>query len=816
MKGIFKWLIYLAIVVVGILAIGLILTNFYKKEILSEINLRLQETVNGDVKIGDYNITFLHKFPHLSITLKDVYLNGPRYELYQRAFLKAERVDVNVEAFKLFVKELSIKSVDVEHGELFVFRTIEGYTNVEVFKTHRAAGTGAGEKLVVIDLKQINLKDIHVAFQDSLKHKSFGVHFANTENILAATNAGSSIHIIGNMTFQGLLLNATKGKFLKDKSTLTDLDLELDSTRQHLTLRPSTMIFDKSKIRLKGEFELNNTGKFQLNIESDQMDYNEALSILADSISKKLGRFSIEKPVRVSVNINGRLEPGVKPNVDVSFSFSNSKVTAGKLELDQSSGEGKFMNHLNPQLPSDDSNSRLHFSKLNAKINNLPIEAVVTLSNMRDPYLDLKALFKVELKDLNTNLDSTSVKLLGGTFVSDFTYSGKLREYLDESKTAYEGKLNGQARITNGQFQYNRKQIRVNKLEAVFGFTEKQLDIIKLSFQINKNDVDVTGVATDFIPFFVNPQTTGKVRLAIASPKMDITGMLNSRNSKTSKSGKAKSKKRMSNMLDRLDSQLDFDLDFNIKEFVNSKFKASQLKGKLTLAHNQFIMKNVGMKFAGGRVLLNMKVDQLQRSNNPIKIDAKIKDVSLKQFFYCFNDFNQSTFRHEHVDGKLNADLDLQSDINDKFEVQTPNLIGTAKFSIRDGSLKNFEPMQKLSNFLFKGRDFTDVQFSDISTQIAMRGTAMNVSRMEIESTVLTMFIEGTYDLKNNSDFSIQIPLSNLKKRNQDIAPENIGIDAKVGASIFLRVKPDKDGKTTIMYVPFKKLRKKKKGEKDT
>ena len=82
---------------------------------------------------------------------------------------------------------------------------------------------------------------------------------------------------------------------------------------------------------------------------------------------------------------------------------------------------------------------------------------------------------------------------------------------------------------------------------------------------------------------------------------------------------------------------------------------------------------------------------------------------------------------------------------------------------------------------------------------------------MEVESTVVTMFIEGRYDLKDSSDLSIQIPLSNLKKRDQDIPPENVGVDSKVGPSVYLRVKPDKTGKNTISYDPFKKFRKKKK-----
>ena len=92
-----------------------------------------------------------------------------------------------------------------------------------------------------------------------------------------------------------------------------------------------------------------------------------------------------------------------------------------------------------------------------------------------------------------------------------------------------------------------------------------------------------------------------------------------------------------------------------------------------------------------------------------------------------------------------------------------------------------------------------------------MDGTKMNLSRMEVESTLLTMFIEGRYDLKDSTDLSIQVPLSNLKKRDQDFAPENVGTDSKAGASVYLRVRPDKNGKTAITYDPFKKLRKKKK-----
>lgn len=82
------------------------------------------------------------------------------------------------------------------------------------------------------------------------------------------------------------------------------------------------------------------------------------------------------------------------------------------------------------------------------------------------------------------------------------------------------------------------------------------------------------------------------------------------------------------------------------------------------------------------------------------------------------------------------------------------------------------------------------------------------MNRMEIQSTALTLFVKGIFNMQGNTDISIQVPLSNLKKRDDDYKPENIGADAKAGASIYLRGKPGDDGNIKFKLDVFKKLRK--------
>lgn len=80
---------------------------------------------------------------------------------------------------------------------------------------------------------------------------------------------------------------------------------------------------------------------------------------------------------------------------------------------------------------------------------------------------------------------------------------------------------------------------------------------------------------------------------------------------------------------------------------------------------------------------------------------------------------------------------------------------------------------------------------------------------MAINSSVLSLFLEGFYGFNNNTDISIQVPLKNLKKREEEARPEFISGDTKGGMSVFLRATADKEGKIKIKYDPLARFRKK-------
>ena len=97
----------------------------------------------------------------------------------------------------------------------------------------------------------------------------------------------------------------------------------------------------------------------------------------------------------------------------------------------------------------------------------------------------------------------------------------------------------------------------------------------------------------------------------------------------------------------------------------------------------------------------------------------------------------------------------------------------------------------------------SQIQFAELQNQLDIDSTTVTLHRMEIRSSAFTLYAEGTYDTKTGTDMELQIPLSNLKKRNVDAPLESKGNDSKGGLSVHLRAKTGQGWKVEDQLEPF-------------
>ena len=108
-------------------------------------------------------------------------------------------------------------------------------------------------------------------------------------------------------------------------------------------------------------------------------------------------------------------------------------------------------------------------------------------------------------------------------------------------------------------------------------------------------------------------------------------------------------------------------------------------------------------------------------------------------------------------------------------EVIGNTLKGEVKLKLKEGHLINYKPIQNISDYVFKNRDFKDVSFSEINETCTIDGFEMQIREMEVASSVLDLYISGTYNFKSESNINLIIPWSNLKKRDKNYIPKASG-----------------------------------------
>ena len=811
MKKLFKWLFYFAAIIVLLIASILATAYWNRDKLLAQLNAELNKGINGKFHIDKLDFTFLHEFPNFSVTLHNVYLRASHYEKYHRDIFSAEKIFVNLRMRPLFKRELKINSLSVDNADIFVYKTRHGDTNTDVFKKSQDSikvNDQTKETPLIFNLSKITFHNVSVVYADSAKNKFINFQFLETQQTFVKEESGYTASVKGDMHFDSLFLNPKGGSYLKDKHTRVNLNVDINRLTNKLLIHPSSISYKKNEIGLKGDFELKKEGRFTLVFYASNINYEEAKSLLNSKLIRTLSKYKLSDPATVQVSLQGRQIPGYKPEVDAEFETTQKTFRYNTVGFSSLALKGTFTNHIDDSKEKDNKNSKVTISSFKALMEKIPIAGNVTFTQLQDPVIDLSFTSKGSFSDIGHHLDNSRFTIDKGNFVTAFKYRGKLSEYLDSTRTSYQGKLKGSIKVSDISLHYKPKKIHLDKIELASSFDEKLFTIEKLNLNVNGSPISVSGKIQNFIPFFIRPQNKGYVKLSVHSPNFDLTGIASRRGpQKKSKESVKLNRRKMSDLIDLVYNKLEFDIALTMEQFQFRKFRASKFKGRLLLDNNILQVNPISMYVAEGTMKLNFSLKQVFDPISPLEIEAKIDNANIHDLFLLFNNFNQKTIEAENLRGRISADIKFNANMDEDYTLLAPSMRGTLDCRISNGRLKNFEPMENMSNFLFKKRDFSDVEFAELNSNFSITGTNMDISRMEIQSSVLSLFLEGRYSFTDSTSLSVQLPLSNLKKRHKDFKPKNIGTDSKAGPSVYLHVYRDKDinSKIKIDYDPFKK-----------
>jgi hypothetical protein len=806
----FKALKILIISLVAIYLIAYIYVVINKKKIIAQVTEQISKKINGNVKIGDADISFFRSFPRISVLINDASITDTMFAQHQHPFFSAKEVFVNLNIWKLIKKEPPLTGLRIENGSIYLYTDTSGYTNTYMLKSKKDPEGGPKRTSADINLKNIQLNNFRITLDDRKKEKlhDFIVHDLyvkledNEETLVMSTDADILVN--------SLAFNLPRGTFLKGADFKGDFKMKYGKESQLLTFDSIDVRLSGQKYNMSGSFDLGDKNPaFSLRVHVRNAIYDGIKKLLPKRIDSSLSIVSLDKPLDADAQLNGPLHGG-EPYIYAKWNVKKTHLATPFLDFDDATFTGFYMNEMVPGLPRNDPNSMLSISNFTAIWHTLPVTSQkIEIVNLAVPVLtaDLRSTFP--LKSLNDVIHTNSLDFAAGDASVVLAYKGPI-----QYNTNTNSFLNGNIAFENGIINYTSKNVQLKDVFGLLVFNNSNVNVQDLRATVLGNKVVMNGSAKNLLTLVNTAPNQVVIDWNIFSPSLNLGAfafLLNSRN-KVARTNSS-SKTALANMSAKIDDVLEQSkvaLKMQAGNLVYKKLTAQNFSADITMQQDRYILNNVSMNTAGGKMTMNGQLVTESNNYHRATLNTSLDNVDVKKIFYAFDNFGQDGITSESLGGQLTAKVNASLALSNTGSVVPASARGIVDFSLKNGELNNYEPIKKIQSFIFKKRDFDNIRFAELKDRFEINGGEIKMNRMEIQSSVISLFVEGTYKRGNGSDISIQIPLSNLKKRNEDYNPVNIGTDKKGGRSIFLRGQTGSDGNVNFKLDLFNKFKKEK------
>lgn len=802
-KRLIRWFLGIILVLAVIIAGLVVYIEFNQQKLLDQLQRQLASSINGTLIIRHISLSFLSDFPHLSLTAEGVSI---RDSLYKQEVFGAGRVYFRLNVADLLRFKVTGNDVLIEQGHFYLKRDTTGYFNANIFRlAEEGHSEGSGP---AFELQHFETRDLKVVFDDYGRQQEISLLVRYMRGSVTRGDSSYLIPVTAMVHTDSLMFRRDRGSFLVNREAAIDAHLEYDSRNHRFGIRPSSATIDSQTYSIDGLFAVaRDPVYFEMRITHPGVDFNKARLALSDTINYYLKNMDVVDPVAVHVFIRGNIDPPHPPMVDVGFHLNEARINAYGLELTDMKLDGLFMNHVDSTRFYEDNNSALVFTVDTARINGVPLKGELSVTDLQALHLKLSMQSQALLSDFNVFIPNNKYRFTYGNANVQVNYAGTLYYYLDSLRGNHDDSLWGSIAINKGRFDYFKRNIVLDSLQATIDLGINTLAFKNFSGRLNGNFIALKGSITSLRRLFDAGEQRMNGVFDLLVPHFDLTGLITEKDlAKPPAPLTQKQAEQVAAAIDELTDRLNVLINLRLNSFRFRQFTASQVRGAVNLSSTGAFLKDFKLNACKGSMEINGGLNT-GSDKDVLEFTSRIRNVDIQQLFRSAENFKQDAITDSNMSGSLSADVQLRSPLTKGYLPILDSMEGVFRIAYRNGALRNFQPLMDVGKTIFKKRNFADIRFAELHDTLLLRRGRLYIKRMEISSTVFRVFVLGYYAFKGTTDMVIQFPLSNLRRQDADYKPENIGLDGKLGAHVVVRVRGENNKmKISLDPLAVKKL----------
>lgn len=762
------------------MGVALGIVYLYQDKIVNLFVAEANKYVITKVEVEKISVSLFDKFPQVAVSLDKVNIveNVPESSA---SLGRAEKLFFTFSALDLVRGKYSVKELYMENGAVHVKVLPNGKVNYNIIATD----TTSESEDFSFNLQKVTLSQVAVQYTDQKLNHDYQVEAHQLEAALAISTEEIQIDAGGKATVKTIAIGS--GEYFKGKAVDIRTALIVDRLQHTVQLQPSLVKIEQAAYEVAGTVGYAATTELDLKLNGKNTDIQSLLSLLPQSITKDYQQYRSEGDIYFSGTVKGKVSQKENPLVAFSFGCRNTSFYHPdvKQRIEKLNFEGSFTNGKDKSSAS----SALALKKIAGVLNKRPFSGNLSYKNFDNPSIafDVKGMIDVGYVLGIVKLDE--VKSGSGLADVRIAFAGNLNQFKNKPGNSTVN-TSGDITLHNVALSLKKMPMPITNLNGNFLFKRNDVGVSEFKGKLGESDFVLNGMFKNVMAWLLLDKQRLLVEADFKSNNLNFDQLLREEfnTSVASRQGGTASDYRL-----EVSPYVAFDLSASISRLNFRRFRGKNIKGSLKLRNQVISSSNISFNSIGGDFAVRGSLDARQRNHIKVSTASKLNNMNVDSLFYVFENFNQDFIVDRHLKGKLTADIVSEiyfdSHLNPKTDLLQAEIVAT----VRDGQLKNFAPMQKMSAFV-KRAELANMQFSELHNSFWIQKRTIYIPEMEIRSnlsSIPVISVSGMHTFDQVMDYKIKMPLAKGRP-DKDAVYGVVAEDSDAGnSSIFLTLKGD-------------------------
>jgi hypothetical protein len=739
--------IILGAIITLLLIITLAINFLFREQLIRYVISELNDQVDTRITIGKIDFSIWSTFPNVSVRLDQVFVQSSNtFKAFystkeqQDTLLVANEIFLEFNLVKLIGGQYELKRLQVRDGYLKLLSGKDGIENYNILKKTEKPST-----------KQFNLQLKDLVFDNTMFEynniKSSVRIIGLVEKLRLNGNFSSAIdlNISASMYMKSLSLDGKEymqNKLIRLKSGLAFTDSIFTICHARFSIRKLAFLADG---RIIGGKNIN------LAISGNKLDLSQIMEALPENVKDKLDGFAGKGNANMDIRVTGTVSKEESPDVKVVFTMDNASITqkVTGVKLKEIMMHGTFSNTFNNVRKI----SILKIDNIKASLGEGYISGEGSIVNFIQPKIKVNISYSIDLNDLKKFINTDTVEICSGNINGNFVSSASLPSFSSVKLSSFSDvKCTGQVNLQDVGIKLRWHDYYFEKINGTI-LLDSDFLFKQISLKVNDNDFLINGSLTGVLPYLFKQRNDVTLQADVTSEYLDLSKYF-------VKDENIKVKDEYSREL-LFPDNINFDVKVKVKQFKLNKFSAKDISGYVNYKPKIFILKSLSFETLSGKVSGNGLILQDMYKNFVVKVQSDVSKLDIQKMFYTFNNFSQTIIQDRHLRGRVSGQIGFSSEWNNALELNKDKLVVDADFTIMDGQLINFEPMNGLSRFISVD-ELRNIKFSTLKNHILIKDKQIIIPQMDIASSAFSISASGIHSFDNHYNYKVKVLLSDV------------------------------------------------------